>query len=81
MEQRATRGLAGRLHVTIDVYPPDRRRRDLDNILKPVLDVLEEYGVFEDDEHIDVLVVRRRGKGGYVQVLIDEIDPEDSLWS
>lgn len=30
-------------------FVPDNRRRDPDNIMKPVLDVLQKAGVFEDD--------------------------------
>ncbi len=68
-----------RFEVLIDAYPPDRRKRDLDNILKPLLDVLQEYGIFPDDEQIDILIVRRRTKGGYVDVHVSVIEPEDSL--
>jgi crossover junction endodeoxyribonuclease RusA len=79
LEQKVGKGLAGRVEVLIDAYPPDRRKRDLDNICKPLLDVMEEYGIFLDDEQIDILIVRRRGKGGYVDVHVSEIAPEDSL--
>ena len=79
LEQKVDRGIVGRVEVLIDAYPPDRRKRDLDNILKPLLDVMEDYGIFEDDEQVDILIVRRRGKGGYVDVHVSEIDPEDSL--
>lgn len=68
-----------RYEISIDAYPPDRRRRDLDNILKPIFDVLEEYGALENDSQIDILTVRRRGKGGYVTIRLSEIDSEDSL--
>lgn len=48
-----------RLSVTIYAHPPDRRRRDLDNILKCLLDSLEKAQVFVDDSQIDELIVRR----------------------
>lgn len=48
-----------RLSVTIYAYPPDNRRRDLDNILKCLLDSLEKAQVFVDDSQIDELIVRR----------------------
>jgi crossover junction endodeoxyribonuclease RusA len=78
-EQHIQRGLQGRVELLIDVYPPDRRKRDLDNVLKPLLDVLEDYGVFDDDEQIDILHVRRRGVGGYVIIHVEEIADENSL--
>jgi crossover junction endodeoxyribonuclease RusA len=43
----------------MDAFPPDRRRRDLDNLLKPTLDALQHGGVYEDDSQVDLLVVRR----------------------
>lgn len=51
--------LAGRLAVHVTVCPPDRRRRDLDNVQKALLDALEHGGVYRDDAQIDLLVVER----------------------
>lgn len=51
----------GRVALAMDAFPPDRRRRDLDNIQKPVLDALEHAGVYEDDSQIDLLLTRRGG--------------------
>lgn len=50
---------AGRLRVDIAAFPPDRRRRDLDNILKGLLDAITHAGVWEDDSQIDELRVVR----------------------
>lgn len=50
----------GRIALAMDAFPPDRRRRDLDNIQKPVLDALQHAGVYDDDSQIDLLVTRRR---------------------
>ena len=51
---------SGRIALAMDAFPPDRRRRDLDNIQKPVLDALEHAGIYADDSQIDLLVTRRR---------------------
>jgi crossover junction endodeoxyribonuclease RusA len=51
---------SGRIALAMDAFPPDHRRRDLDNIQKPVLDALEHAGVYEDDSQIDLLITRRR---------------------
>ena len=74
--QKAPKGLTTRLEVNIDAYPPDKRKRDLDNLTKILLDVLEDYGIYVNDEQIDILRIRRMSvvKSGYVRVYITEID-------
>ena len=47
-----------RYAVSIRLTPPDRRRRDVDNLVKPVLDVLEKAGAIHDDAQVDDLNVR-----------------------
>lgn len=51
--------LEGRLAVRLEVCAPDKRRRDLDNILKVAQDCLTKAGVWEDDSQIDRLEVTR----------------------
>lgn len=48
-----------RLSVAVVAYPPDRRSRDLDNILKAALDGLQHARAYEDDSQIDRLIVDR----------------------
>lgn len=48
--------IADNIKVTLHAYPPDNRRRDLDNLFKATFDALEHGGLFEDDsqiKHID----------------------------
>lgn len=60
MEQgRPAKPFSGRVVVEVHAYPPDRRRRDLDNLLKPVLDALTHEGILLDDEQIDDLRIVR----------------------
>lgn len=44
-------GLAS-LRVSITAYPPDRRRRDLDNVLKAALDAMTHACLWVDDSQI-----------------------------
>lgn len=48
-----------RLAVRILAYMPDKRRRDLDNLLKSALDALTHAGVWVDDSQIDSLLIER----------------------
>ena len=46
------RPLTGHLSLRIEVYPPDRRVRDLDNVLKALWDALGKAGVYQDDSQV-----------------------------
>lgn len=48
-----------RLRLIINAYPPDRRRRDLDNICKSLLDSMQYAGIYSDDNQIDFLQIQR----------------------
>lgn len=65
----------GRLSVTITAHPPDRRRRDLDNLLKAPLDAMCHAGLYADDSQIDRIEVRRGEviKDGRLYVVIWEV--------
>jgi crossover junction endodeoxyribonuclease RusA len=73
--------LTGPVALEIEVYPPDRRRRDLDNILKSVLDALEYAGAFDDDAQVaSIFVVRKEiVKGGLCRIRLRRIDSESVL--
>lgn len=45
----------GRLRLHVEFCPPDRRRRDLDNLFKGLLDAMVHGGLMVDDEQIDDL--------------------------
>ena len=60
------------IEVKVGVYVPDKRKRDLDNILKGLFDSLTKASVYADDSLIEKLEVEKLGfkKGGEVQVKI-----------
>lgn len=64
-----------RLSITVNLYPPDKRVRDIDNVLKPLLDALTHAKLFNDDGQIDRLNVIRGDivKGGLCTVIINSI--------
>ena len=69
------RPLSGRLVVRVEVYPPDNRRRDLDNLQKSLWDALQHGGAYHDDSQIAKFTVERCGltPSGRVIVRIEEM--------
>jgi Holliday junction resolvase RusA-like endonuclease len=75
------RPLSGPLDVRLELYPPDRRRRDCDNAQKPVLDALQHGGAYHDDSQIVHLETWKLAplKGGKAIVCIEEVVDVASL--
>ena len=67
--------LTGPLAVLMHIYPPDRRRRDLDNTQKALLDSLQAAGLYVDDSQIvDLHLIKSAVvAGGKVVAQIEEI--------
>jgi crossover junction endodeoxyribonuclease RusA len=65
-------GLDGRLEVEVDIYPPDKRKRDLSNVIKVVEDACTKAGLWQDDSQIDRLVLQRMPsiKGGAIALRV-----------
>jgi crossover junction endodeoxyribonuclease RusA len=66
--------MKGRLSIGIIAYAPDKRRRDLDNILKSLLDAITAAGVVEDDSQFDVIKIVRGEQmdGGAIFIKIQQ---------
>ena len=64
----------GPLRVEIKACPPDKRKRDLDNILKSLLDSMTHAGVWEDDSQIQDLRIYKSTIAGMVKVRVYEIN-------
>jgi Holliday junction resolvase RusA-like endonuclease len=67
---------AGRVHMRVALYPPDRRRRDIDNPMKALLDAVQKGGALEDDCQIYKLSVEKQPpkKGGATLIMIERMD-------
>lgn len=63
------------VRVSITAIRPDARRRDLDNLLKGILDAMKYARVFEDDSQVHDLRIQWAGpdilKGGKVVVVVE----------
>ncbi len=71
------RKLVGKVKFIAEFYPPDSRRRDLDNVLKCTLDALVHAGLMEDDsqiKHLDVRMGEPVPPEGLVYIRLEEIE-------
>ena len=75
--------IEGRLSVDIRLHPPNRRKFDIDNRIKPLLDAMAvPFGcAYDDDEAIDRLLITRHDiiKGGLAIVTIKQNVVVDSV--
>lgn len=71
------RRLAGPIELEVVIFPPDRRRRDIDNVQKALLDALEHGGAYHDDSQIVKLTIEKRTlvPGGRTLVRIQRSNP------
>ena len=71
------RPFQGRISLHAEFYPPDRRRRDLDNVGgKVLLDTLQAAGLFKDDSQIKriLLEMHEPVEGGLCYVKLEDMD-------
>ncbi len=80
-EHKGRMGWSDRLRLYVMVYPPDNRKRDLDNLLKAVLDSLQAANVFLNDSQIDHLTISRTKNrpSGAIEVSVEQIGPADEF--
>ena len=67
--------LQGPLRVTVDMFVPDKRVRDLDNTFKALFDALKHANVYMDDDQIVEIHAFKRDvvKGGKCDILLEEL--------
>lgn len=70
--------LTGRLGYRISLYPPDRRKRDISNVIKSIEDAMTKCGIWKDDSQVDDLRVVRMGPvaGGKSEITIWDLGSE-----
>jgi crossover junction endodeoxyribonuclease RusA len=67
--------LACELELFMALFPPDKRKRDIDNYIKQTFDALQHAGVFDDDSQISKLTVVKNPplRGGKCNVVICKV--------
>lgn len=61
-----------RYYVKIKLCFPTRRKCDIDNRIKPLLDALTRAGVWRDDAQVDAIYIRRMS--------VDKDNPRAVVW-
>jgi crossover junction endodeoxyribonuclease RusA len=64
-----------KVFLHIEAYPPDKRCRDIDNLLKITLDALQEARVYENDNQVCRILLERKPveKPGRILISFSEI--------
>jgi crossover junction endodeoxyribonuclease RusA len=67
-----------KLKITMILRPRDKRKIDIDNRIKAVLDSLQDAGVFDDDFQVDHLEMMRGEpiKFGAIHVVIEAVEEQ-----
>lgn len=65
-----------KVKITMILRPKDKRKIDIDNRIKAVLDSLESGGLFDNDFQVDHLEVIRGEpiKGGKLHLIVEQIE-------
>lgn len=61
----------GPLAMSVVIHPPDNRRRDVDNVLKALLDALGSGRAYQDDSQIVKLTIEKREKREPAVAIVD----------
>ena len=80
MQQLQLRAITGPIRLEAIVTRPDRRRRDVDNLLKSLLDALDHAEVYEDDSQIQDLRIGWRCDENQQPVIVAGGLCEVSIW-
>lgn len=69
--------LKGAFKLTMLVVPPDKRHRDLDNLLKASLDALAAAGVIANDRHCRWIEARWVEDGAPCTIILESLGDEE----
>lgn len=67
----------GPFKVSIHASRPDKRRRDIDNLIKPSLDLMEHLQIIEDDSDCEQVSARWVTAGEGVTIIVEQAGVEE----
>lgn len=67
--------IKGPFKLEMTVQRPDQRKRDLDNLLKAVLDALQDAGTIDSDSDCQWIVARWEGEGNKCHLCLTKLKP------
>lgn len=70
------RQMRGMVNLSIGIVKPNRRKRDISNLIKAVEDVLVEMGVIEDDSYVQKLSIQWVSDGPACAVIVHQSEME-----
>lgn len=70
--------IKGPFKVSIHASRPDKRRRDIDNLIKPSLDLMEHLQIIEDDADCEQVSARWVTAGEGVTIIVEQAGTEEA---
>lgn len=74
--EQGRRSVHGPVSISVALVKPDKRKRDLDNLMKPILDLLVEMGCIDDDSFVKRISVQWAEGGPGCAVIIQQAERE-----
>lgn len=68
--------IRGKVNIAIGIMRPDRRRRDISNLMKAVEDLLVEMQVIEDDSLVEKISIQWVAAGPACVVIVQQSEME-----
>lgn len=77
--QAGTKKIRGPFKITVTFVRPDNRHRDLDNLLKALLDCLQHAGVITNDKNCVEISAKWIEAGHPCEIILEDIVDEKTI--
>ena len=76
IQAQGRKHMRGLVNLSIGIVKPNRRKRDISNLIKAVEDILVEMAVIEDDSFVQKLAIQWVSDGPSCSVIIQQSEME-----